>query len=149
MKFPWSRTGLPPRRDTSFLDEANKTVEISSLKGVAKMSSTTSSVGTLLSGLFAALKAGLAQSAIPPIITFLENTKGFNPLSLTGQLSYIAQLDLLRSSLMANLTTSLPTEITNINNAISNELQEWLQKALASAGGTAAVAAPVAGVTAS
>lgn len=106
-----------------------------------------SPVAQFFEGIFAAVKSGLAQAAIPPALTFLQNTSGLNPLSLSDQLKYIAQLDLLRSSAMANLTSLAPAELQQIDATISNELQAALQKALENAK-TPTVATAPAGATA-
>ena len=94
---------------------------------------TTSPIVLFLQSIFTSVKAGLAKDAIPPALTFLQNTTGLNPLSMSDDLKYIAQLDLLRSSLVANLTSSAPAELQAIDATISNELQVALQSALAKA----------------
>lgn len=96
----------------------------------------------LLSTLFASLKNQVVITAAPDLITFLGNTSKLDPLSLTGQLGYISQLDLLRSSLTAGLTSLAPSEIEAVNATISNELEAALQAALAKA--QAASSAPAA-----
>jgi hypothetical protein len=96
----------------------------------------------LLSTLFAALKNQIVLAAAPDLITFLGNTAKLDVLSVPGQIAYVAQLDLLRSSLAASLTSLAPSEFTAINTAISNELQAAIQKAEAAA--QAAASPPVA-----
>jgi hypothetical protein len=95
-----------------------------------------------LQSIFAGVRQGLAIEEIPPVVVFLENTKGLNPTALPDQLKYAAQLDLLRTTLAANLTTLLPAEILSLNAVISNELQAVLEKALTNATTPAAVPAP-------
>lgn len=126
MRLPWRKR--KPVVKLEVFPDLNDTVEISKL-GVKPMT-TSSPVASFFQGIFTAVKAGLAQAVIPPTLTFLQNTSGLNSLSLSDQLKYIAQLDLLRSSVMANLTSALPTELAAIDATISNELQTALQNAL-------------------
>lgn len=98
----------------------------------------------LLSTLFAALKNQVVLTAAPDLITFLGNTAKLDPLSLAGQLGYVSQLDLLRSSLQAGLTTLAPGEIQQVIQTIDNEFEAALQAALAKAQAASAPAAAAA-----
>lgn len=90
-------------------------------------------LGALLTNILAGLKNELIILAAPDLITFLGNTSKLDPTSVAGQLGYVSQLDLLRSSLGASLVAAGPAQIIAINTAISNELQAVLQAALTKA----------------
>jgi hypothetical protein len=97
------------------------------------MSSTASTlnVSTFFQMLFTGIKSGLVTDIVPALITFIQNTKGLNPL--TNVLTYVAQLDLLRSSVIAGLPNLVQSEIAQIDAVFSNELQSVLAAAQASA----------------
>lgn len=90
-------------------------------------------LGQLLATIFGGLKNELIIQVAPAAITFLGNTSKLDPFSVPGQLAYVAQLDLLRSSIAGAITSAAPTELTTINTAISNEIQAVLQAALTKA----------------
>lgn len=96
----------------------------------------------LFSALFTAIKSGLITTLVPDLLTFLQNTQKLDLLSVAGQAQYISQLDLLRSSAMAGLTTLAPTEIQQLNQTFSNEMEAALQKLLASTQTSTAAATP-------
>lgn len=104
----------------------------------------------LLAALFASIKNQVVLTVAPDLITFLSNTSKLDPTSLAGQLGYVAQLDLLRSSLAAGLTTLAPGEVQSVIQTIDNEFETALQSALtkAEASQAAAAAAPAATATA-
>lgn len=102
----------------------------------------------LLATVFASIKNQVVLTVVPELITFLSNTSKLDPLSLAGQMGYVAQLDLLRSSLAASLTTLAPGELTQINQTISNEFETALQAALAKAQAATSAAAPAASTAA-
>lgn len=82
------------------------------------------------STLFAAIKSGFLTTIIPDLLTFLENTKGLNLLSVTDRLTYVAQLDLLRATVMTQLPNLAVTDLQQLNTLFSNELQSVLTHAL-------------------
>lgn len=84
------------------------------------------------STLFAAIKNGFLTAIIPDLLTFLQNTKGLNLLSVTDRLTYVAQLDLLRSTVMTQLPNLAVTDLQQLNTLFSNELQSVLTAALPS-----------------
>lgn len=79
--------------------------------------------------LFVGIKNGLITDVIPPLLTFIQNTKGVNPV--TSPFTYVAQLDLLRSSVIAGLPNLAQGEIAQIDAVFSNELQAALSAAQA------------------
>lgn len=82
------------------------------------------------STLFTAIKSGFLSTIIPDLLTFLENTKGLNLLSVTDRLTYVAQLDLLRATVMIQLPNLGVTDLQQLNMLFSNELQSVLTAAL-------------------
>jgi hypothetical protein len=95
-------------------------------------------ISQFFESVFAAIKSGLAVQTIPPLITFFENTGKLDLLSVSGQIAYAAQVDLLRSTVTANVTGAAPAELQSINQTFSNEMQVALQAALAKETATAA-----------
>jgi hypothetical protein len=87
---------------------------------------------SFFSSLFTAIKSGLITTIVPDLLTFLQNTKGLNLLSLTDRLQYVAQLDLLRATAMTQLPNLAVTDLQQLNTLFSNELQSVLSGALAS-----------------
>jgi hypothetical protein len=87
---------------------------------------------SFFSSLFTAIKSGLITTIVPDLLTFLQNTKGLNLLSLTDRLQYVAQLDLLRSTVMTQLPNLEVADLQQLNALFSNELQSVLNGALAS-----------------
>lgn len=90
-------------------------------------------VSLFFSALFTAIKSGFLTAIIPDVLTFLENTKGLNLLSITDRLTYVAQLDLLRATVMTQLPNLAVTDLQQLNTLFSNELQSVLTAALPAA----------------
>lgn len=82
----------------------------------------------LFTSLLTAAKDNVLAAAIPVAITFLANVKA-NP----NPLNFVAQLDLLRSGLVAALPNLEVTEIQQLSTLFSNELQDVLRAAEAAA----------------
>jgi hypothetical protein len=82
--------------------------------------------------IFSGIKGGLATALGQPLITFFQNTGGLDLLNATDLITYTAQLDLLRSAAIANLTKLGPADIVQLNQAFSNEMQAvvaaWVAK---------------------
>jgi hypothetical protein len=70
------------------------------------------------STLFAAIKSGFLSTIIPDLLTFIENTKGLNLLSVTDRLTYAAQLDLLRATAMTQLPNLAVTDLQQLNTSV-------------------------------
>jgi hypothetical protein len=89
----------------------------------------TTGLSQFFDSIFAAARAGLAASVLPPLGVFFQNTVKLDPLLSPGDaIAWVAQVDLLRSAVMANLTTALPAELIQLNQTFSNEIQAALTK---------------------
>jgi len=107
--------------------------------------STATGLSQFFEAIFAAARAGLANSVLPPLGVFFQNTAKLNPLlNPTDAIAWVGQVDLLRSAVMANLVTAGPAELIQINQTFSNEIQAALTKWLTPPPAPAPVAAPIA-----
>lgn len=97
----------------------------------------------LLSGLLAGLKDNVIIAVFPALQTFITNTQNLNPL--TQPLEYVAQLDLLRSTLITKAPGLVLAEVQAIDAVVSSHLQSILQAAQ-TAQATALAAAAAASV---
>lgn len=99
-------------------------------------------LSAFLSGLLAGLKDNVIIAVFPALQTFITNTQNLNPL--TQPLEYVAQLDLLRSTLITKAPGLVLQEVQAIDAVVSSHLQSILaaaQTAQAAAQATAAAAA--------
>jgi hypothetical protein len=89
----------------------------------------TTGLSQFFDSIFAAARAGLAGSVLPPLGVFFQNTAKLDPLlNVQDAISWTAQVDLLRSAVMANLASAAPAELVQINQTFSNEIQATLTK---------------------
>jgi hypothetical protein len=91
------------------------------------MTSTSNPLGTLLSGLLTGLKDNVIIAVFPAIQTFITNTESLNPL--TQPLEYIAQLDLLRSTIITKAPGLVLEEVQAVDAILSSHLQSILSAA--------------------
>lgn len=90
-------------------------------------------ITTFLQAILQGFKSGLITSLGQPLLTFLADVKGVDPLSPEGVLVYVSQLDLLRSNAIASLVQTggetLQKDILELNTLLSNEIQSAIQAA--------------------
>ena len=94
----------------------------------------------IVSTLLAVARSGLVSTILPDILTFLQATRGLNPL--TQPLEYIAQLDLLRSTFLTQLPGLAIAEAQGLNTLFSNEIQDVIAKAKAAAAAASVAKVP-------